>query len=80
MNFPMNKKQRKNNKGKRNGDYRRVTVIGYGLLTLAVIWSATLLSGRGITAFEVLFPAFLLTLFVLVIGLVLLRTGKEYDY
>ena len=80
MNFFRNKKQRKNNISKRSGDYRRVTVIGYGLLTLAIIWSATLLSSRGITAFEVWFPAFLLTLFVLVISLMLLMPDKEYDY
>lgn len=82
MNFLRNKKQRKNNISKRNGDSgRRNTVIGYGLLTLAVIWSAALVPSIGeISDFGVWLPPLLLTLFVLAIGLVLWRAGKEYDY
>lgn len=81
MNFSRNKRLQKNNIGKRNGGSGRATVIGYGLLTLAIIWAAALVPNL----VEVATPGFwiapsVLTLFVLIVGVVLLRPDKERDY
>ena len=81
MNFLRNKKLQKNNIGKRNGGSCRGTVIGYGLLTLAIFWTAALVPNiAGVATPGFWIAPSVLTLFVLVIGLVLLRAGKEYDY
>ena len=51
--------------------------VGYGILTLAIIWIAALVPSIGeITTFGVWFPPLLLTLFVLVLGVVFLRVSK----
>ena len=81
MNFSRNRRLQKSNMGKRNGDSGRATVIGYGLLTLAIFWSAALVPsiGGAVTPGFWIAPS-LLTLFVLIIGVVLLRPDKERDY
>ena len=83
MNFLRNKKLQKNKIGKRNGDSGRGTVIGYGLLTLALIWAAALVPS--IADGEIGNPGVwigpsVLTLFVLIIGVVLLKPDKDGDY
>ena len=51
--------------------------VGYGALTLAIIWIAALVPSTGsISSFGVWFPPLLLTLFVLVLGGVFLRFNK----
>ena len=81
MNFLRNKKLQKNKIGKRNGDSGRGTVIGYGLLTLAIIWTAALVpSIEGVTTPGFWILPSILTLLVLIIGLVLLKPDKERDY
>lgn len=51
--------------------------IGYGVLTLAIIWIAALVPSMGnIFAVEVWVPPILLTLFVLALGVVFLRGNK----
>ena len=49
----------------------------YGVLTLAIIWIAALISSIGnISTFGFWFTPLLLTIFVLVLGLVYLRVSK----
>lgn len=80
MNFLRNRKQRKNSAGKGNSG-RRNLVIGYGALTLAVIWSAALLPGTGeFIASGAFLGPLLLTLFILAIGLILMKDCKKDDY
>ena len=51
--------------------------IGYGILTLAIIWIAALVPSIGnIFTFEVWVPPILLTLFVLALGVVFLKGSK----
>ena len=51
--------------------------IGYGVLTLAIIWIAALIPSIGnLSTFGVWLPPLLLTLFVVVLGVVFLRVSK----
>ena len=51
--------------------------VGYGALTLAIIWIAALISSIGnISTFGFWFTPLLLTIFVLVLGVVYLRVNK----
>ena len=51
--------------------------IGYGVLTLAIIWIAALVPSMGeISSVGVWFPPLLLTLFVLALGVMFLRDSK----
>ena len=53
------------------------SIIGYGILTLAIIWIAALVPSIGnIFTFEVWIPPILLTVFVLALGVVFLRGNK----
>ena len=81
MNFLRNKKLQKNKIGKRNGGSGWGTVVGYGLLTLVLIWTAALVPNivEGATPGFWILPS-VLTLFVLIIGWVLLKPDKDGDY
>ncbi len=63
------------------GESGRGTVIGYGLLTLVIIWTVALVPilVEGATPGFWIGPS-VLTLFVLIIGWVLLRPDKDGDY
>lgn len=78
MNFLRNRKQEKNRAGRRDSG-RRNQVIAYGVLTLAVIWTAALSqSTEGVIDPGPLIGGLLLTTFVMATGLILFAgNGKD---
>ena len=75
------REQRRNNIGRRNRSVSPVSLIGYFILTLAIIWTAALVPSWGeMTSFEVWFPPSLLTLFFLILAVVILWSGKNRNY
>lgn len=67
--------------GRGSDGISRVSLIGYFILTLVIIWSAALVPGMGeLSSIGVWFPPLLLTLFYLVLAVVILRSGKERNF
>ena len=76
-----NKAQRKNKVRKRNGGFGRVSLIGYGVLTLAMIWAAAVISIiEDKSSFGFWLSPLLVTIFLLVVGIVFLKVSSERDY
>ena len=81
MDNSKNKEHRRNKVRKRNGGISRVSLIGYGALTLMIIWAAAVISIiENKSSFGFWLSPLLITIFLLIVGIVFLRANTEHDY
>ena len=68
---------RKNNLRQRNGGIGLISLVVYGVLTLVIIWTAALSPNLGNISLGLMLLPLLVSLFLLVLGVVFLRSRKN---
>ena len=71
---------RKNNLRQRNGGIGLISLVVYGVLTLVIIWTAALSPNLGNISLGLMLLPLLVSLFLLVLGVVFLRSSENRSY